>query len=48
MAVDQGYFGDGEIDLDEPNEENLLDEITSYFDGTDEATEDSFVSIQLD
>ena len=30
MVVDVEYFG--EIDLDEPTEENLLDEITAYFD----------------
>ncbi|TWU41258.1 hypothetical protein Q31b_26970 [Novipirellula aureliae] len=44
MSVDAEYFG--EIDLDEPTDENLLDEIASYFD--QDKTADSLVSIQLD
>ncbi|TWU34346.1 hypothetical protein [Novipirellula artificiosorum] len=44
MSVDVEYFG--EIDLDEPSDENLLDEITSYFGQDNKA--DSLVSIQLD
>jgi chromosome segregation ATPase len=47
MAVDVEYFG--EIDLDEPAEETLLDDITAYFDGQDgNVASDSLVAIQLD
>ncbi|GAA5509286.1 hypothetical protein [Novipirellula caenicola] len=46
MKVDVEYFG--EIDLDEPSEENLLDEITSYFGDETKASSKSLVSIQLD
>ena len=46
MKVDVEYFG--EIDLDEPSEENLLDEITSYFGDEASSTSKSLVSIQLD
>lgn len=42
MHLDVEYFG--EIDLDAPSEETLLDDITSYFDGNDE----ELVAIQLD
>ena len=42
MQVGSAYFG--EIDLDEPNDENLLDEIASYLNGDTE----SLVAIQLD
>ena len=47
MIVDVEYFG--EIDLDEPTEENLLEEIAAYFDGgqQSEASDNSLVSIQL-
>ena len=38
----------GEIDLDEPSEENLLDEITSYFDNSNGQSAGSLVAIQLD
>ncbi|NND95961.1 MAG: hypothetical protein HKN47_01375 [Pirellulaceae bacterium] len=44
MNVDAEYFG--EIDLDEPSNENLLDDIASYF-GSDGPT-GSLVAIQLD
>lgn len=44
MSVDTEYFG--EIDLDEPSDENLLDEIATYFDGGKE--KGSLVAIQLD
>ena len=46
MTVDMEYFG--EIDLDEPSDENLLDEITAYFQGNDESQSGSLVAIQLD
>ena len=42
MEVGSTYFG--EIDLDEPNDENLLDEIANYFGDNNE----SLVAIQLD
>ncbi|TWT80027.1 hypothetical protein CA13_14390 [Planctomycetes bacterium CA13] len=45
MNVDVEYFG--EIDLDEPTDENLLDEITSYFNQNDNPS-GSLVAIQLD
>ncbi len=44
MSVDVEYFG--EIDLEEPSEENLLDEISAYL-GKSERS-DSMVAIQLD
>jgi uncharacterized coiled-coil protein SlyX len=44
MSVDADYFG--EIDLDEPSDENLLDEIASYFGDKDQTG--SMVAIQLD
>ncbi|QDT13625.1 hypothetical protein [Planctomycetes bacterium K23_9] len=44
MQVDTEYFG--EIDLDEPSDENLLDEIASYF--GDQDVKGSLVAIQLD
>ncbi len=46
MNVDMEYFG--EIDLDEPSDENLLDEITSYFERAPEPHSEAFVAIQLD
>ena len=46
MNVDVEYFG--EIDLDEPSEENLLDEITVYFGGEHESQPQALVAIQLD
>ncbi|OUT55662.1 MAG: hypothetical protein CBB71_19410 [Rhodopirellula sp. TMED11] len=50
LNVDVEYFG--EINLDEPNDEDLLDEIASYFGDKDQAEkqEDSseLVAIQLD
>lgn len=45
IAVDTEYFGG--IDLDEPNEEDLLDEISSYFDG-EGSEEEQLVTIHLD
>jgi chromosome segregation ATPase len=44
MSVDTEYFG--EIDLDEPSDENLLDEIATYFGDKDPTG--SLVAIQLD
>ncbi len=44
MSVDVEYFG--EIDLEEPSDENLLDEISSYFEGGHE--NGSLVAIQID
>ncbi len=44
ISVDTEYFG--EIDLDEPSDENLLDDIASYFNGKDDT--ESLVAIQLD
>jgi peptidoglycan hydrolase CwlO-like protein len=46
MEVDVEYFG--EIDLDEPSEENLLDEISAYFDPTSQPATESIVAISLD
>ena len=46
MNVDVEYFG--EIDLEEPSEENLLDEISAYFDADDSSEAKSLASIQLD
>ena len=43
MEVGSTYFG--EIDLDEPNDENLLDEIANYF---GDNNNESLVAIQLD
>ncbi len=48
MVVDVEYFG--EIDLDEPTDENLLDEITAYFDGGQQEVESgskALVAIRL-
>ena len=45
MSVDMEYFG--EIDLDEPSDENLIDEITAYFQDNHERESDSLVAIQL-
>ena len=47
MKVDVEYFG--EIDLDEPSDETLLDEISSYFNETrEESEQEALVAIQLD
>ncbi|MFK8111950.1 MAG: hypothetical protein AB8B91_07095 [Rubripirellula sp.] len=46
MSVDVEYFGGGEIDLDEPSGEDLLDEISSYF-GDGVTSDESMVAIQL-
>ncbi len=46
MIVDVEYFG--EIDLDEPSDENLLNEITAYFQDNHESQSGSLVAIQLD
>lgn len=49
MVVDNTYFG--EIDLDEPSEENLLEEIAAYFDAepaTEESDSRALVRIQID
>ncbi|KAA5543803.1 hypothetical protein FYK55_11560 [Roseiconus nitratireducens] len=45
MQVDAEYFG--EIDLDEPQDENLLDDIASYFE-KEQSNGKELVSIQLD
>ncbi|QDS91379.1 Chromosome partition protein Smc [Roseimaritima multifibrata] len=44
MAVDADYFG--EIDLDEPEQEDLLDEISTYF-GGDADDDQQLVSIEM-
>ncbi len=46
MSIDAEYFS--EIDLDEPNDENLLSEISSYFEGSQDKQSESFVAIQID
>ncbi len=46
MNVDVEYFG--EIDLDQPSDEDLLDEISSYFASPTAADAKALVSIQLD
>lgn len=46
MSVDMEYFG--EIDLDQPSDEDLLDEITVYFGSPDRSPSRSLVAIQLD
>lgn len=45
MSVDAEYFG--EINLDEPDDENLLDDIANYFDGEQDQVK-ALVAIQLD
>ena len=45
MSVDVEYFG--EIDLNEPSEEDLLDEITTYFTRPVSENSEALVSIQL-
>ena len=45
MTVDAAYFG--EIDLDEPADENLLEDIAAYFDGSQTDSKE-LVAIQLD
>lgn len=46
MTVDMEYFG--EIDLDEPSDEKLLDEISTYFDSKTQSRTEKLVAIQLD
>ena len=46
MSVDVEYFG--EIDLDEPSDEDLLNEISAYFDQNAEVTNGSFAAVQID
>ncbi|MCC9654416.1 hypothetical protein [Rhodopirellula halodulae] len=46
MKVDVEYFG--EINLDEPSDENLLDDITSYMQELEGVDDQAYVSIQLD
>lgn len=47
MSLDVEYFG--EIDLEEPSDESLLNDITAYFDQDgQQTTSESFVAIQLD
>ncbi|MDA7492774.1 hypothetical protein N8510_01620, partial [bacterium] len=46
MSIDAEYFS--EIDLDEPNDENLLNEISSYFEGSQDKQSEAFVAIQID
>lgn len=49
MVIDQEYFGG--INLDEPSDEHLLDDIASYFDEREEPSEEQkkeLVAIQLD
>ena len=46
MSVDVEYFG--EINLDEPEDEDLLDDIASYFDGEIQQESGELVAIQLD
>jgi len=45
MKVDVEYFG--EIDLDEPSDENLLEDITAYMNGVNGSQDDALVSIDL-
>lgn len=45
MNVDVEYFG--EIDLDESSDENLLDDISSYFNGETRSPSESIAAIQL-
>ncbi len=47
MSVDVEYFG-GQIDLDEPSEDDLLDEISAYFSADKDSGDEALVSIQLD
>ncbi len=47
MIVDEEYYGG--IDLDEPNDDNLLDDISAYFDdNSHESRSEALVAIQLD
>ena len=46
MAVDVEYFG--EIDLEEPSEETLLDDISAYFHQAEGESSEALVAIQLD
>ncbi|MBB3209733.1 DNA repair exonuclease SbcCD ATPase subunit [Rhodopirellula rubra] len=45
MKVDVEYFG--EIDLEEPSDENLLEDISAYMNGINGAGSDALVSIDL-
>jgi len=45
VAVDTQYFG--EIELEEPSSENLLDEISGYFSRPTDGLSDSVASIPL-
>lgn len=46
MSVDVEYFG--EIDLDQPSDDDLLEDIASYFDSSQANATGSLVAIQLD
>ena len=46
MSVDVEYFG--EIDLEEPSDESLLDDISAFFDRSSESSTTVLVAIQLD
>lgn len=46
MQVDVEYFG--EIDLDEPADGDLLEEITAYFDGSPDRGAERLVTVDLD
>ena len=46
MSIDAEYFS--EIDLDQASDENLLNEISSYFQGSDGKQAEAFVAIQID
>lgn len=46
MNVDVEYFG--EIDLDEPSDENLLDDVSAYLNGLGGSKASTMVSIDLD
>ncbi|ELP33980.1 hypothetical protein RBSWK_02116 [Rhodopirellula baltica SWK14] len=46
MKVDVEYFG--EINLDEPSDENLLDDVTAYMQKLDGGKDQAYVSIQLE
>ena len=46
MSVDAEYFG--EIDLEEPSDESLLDDISAFFERSHDSSSSSLVAIQLD
>lgn len=46
MSIDAEYFS--EIDLDEPDDEDLLNEISAYFDSPQKSKSEAYASIQLD